>query len=452
MKQRLWAVGAALLVAAACSDAPEPIGPDERSPVRSMQATDLAGDFVASVSPGAFDDVAAAVAAAGGEVVRSHRDAGILIMSGLSDAAADGVSAMDGVRAFAGDVAIQAAPDLGGAETATLDPAGHDPSQAFFYQAGFQWDMEIIDADDAWAAGATGAGVTVAILDSGIDPFHPDLAGLVDPIRSAAFVPYVGPPGPPAWADDNFHGSHVAGTVVTNGIGTSGVAPHTTLMAVKVCNFAGSCPFSAILSGIVWAADQGADVINMSLGGFIDKSTSGPLHAILNRVVNYAGQNGVVVVSSAGNSGVDLDHLGRDFGAGSFEATPCENGNGMCISATDRGDDLASYSNYGRSAVAIAAPGGEGGSITGVLSVCATTTVVFPLNIICAGGNTYLWLSGTSMAAPHVAGTAALLAGQGYKTNRIKTVLQQTADDLGRKGTDALFSKGRLNVYNAWSN
>jgi subtilisin family serine protease len=413
-----------------------------------MQTPELAGDFVAAVSPGEWDEVTAAISAMGGAVVRAHRDAGVLIMRGLSDSAAESLGAMDGVRAIGADIMIQAAPELGTPLTETMDPAAHDPSQAGFYQAGYQWDMEVIGADDAWAGGATGEGVTVAILDSGIDPYHPDMAGLIDASRSVAFVPYIGPPAPP-WADDNFHGTHVAGTVVTNGIGTSGVAPHTTLMAVKVCFYTGGCPFSAILSGIVHAADNDADVINMSLGGFLDKSSSAALHSILNRVVNYAGRNGVVVVSSAGNSGFDLDHLGRDFDAGSFEATPCENGNGMCISATNRDDELAGYSNYGRSAVSIAAPGGEGGFFTGVLSPCSSTSVVIP---ICQSGNYWLWLSGTSMAAPHVAGAAALLAGQGYRANRIKTLLQQTADDLGRKGADALYSKGRLNVFEAWSN
>ena len=237
--------------------------------------------------------------------------------------------------------------------------------------------------------------------------------------------------------------------MVTNGIGTSGVAPHTTLISVKVCDVFGSCPFSAIVSGIIHAADNGANIINMSLGGFIGKSFpgGGQLNALLNTVMNYAARNGVLVVSAAGNDGLDLDHLGRDFGAGSFVATPCESGNGMCISATGPTDALAGYSNFGRSAVNVAAPGGDfDGDVFAsvVLAPCNSASLVIPG----CGIGSYLFLQGTSMATPQVSGAAALLAAQGTtKPGQLKTALQRSADDLGRKGTDAIYSKGRLNVF-----
>jgi len=448
-KLRALLIFVAVGAVASCSDTTDPVSVHDGPVTPAMSVQDISGGYVVGVSNGRFAAISAAIVDMGGTVVRSHPQVGIVIASGLSDAAAAGIQAMNGVQTMTADVMIDGVPGADDLMTESAGVAGHDPSQAFFYQVGYQWDMQIIDADDAWAAGASGAGVTVAILDTGIDPYHQDLAGLVDASRSIAFVPNANP-SIPAWADDHYHGTHVAGTVASNGLGTSGVAPHTTLMAVKICGAFFGCPFSAIVSGILHAADNGANIINMSLGGFVGKSFpgGGQLNALLNRVVNYAAGKDVLVVSAAGNDALDLDHLGRDFGAGSFVATPCESGNGMCISATNWLDQLAGYSNFGRSAVNIAAPGGDGGFP--VLAPCSSVSVIIPP---CASGNRYLWLAGTSMATPHVAGAAAVLAGQGVtKPAQMRTILQRTADDLGKKGTDALYSKGRLNVLSAMNN
>ena len=452
----LSALAAAALTLSACSESIVEVVPDA-APARSaakvtgVLATPPANDtYILSVSTGRFESVSAAVADAGGTVVRSYPQVGLLIAGGLSPEGAAALSATSGVQEVVADVMVEnteLAP--GGVETA---PASHDPSQAYFFQLGFQWDMEIIHADDAWAAGASAEGVTVAIVDSGIDATHPDLAGLVDASRSVAFVPNQNPSAP-AWGDDFFHGTHVAGTVASNGLGTAGVASHASLMAVKVCTADNSCPFSAILSGIVYSADNGADVVNMSLGGFIGKSFpgGGQLNGLLNRVMNYASSKGVVVVSAAGNGGYDLDHLGRDFRAGSFVATPCESGNGMCVSATNVLDEPTSYTNYGTSAVSLAAPGGDG--LFPVLAPCSTQSVYLPTVGITCGPTSYLWATGTSMAAPHVSGAAALVKAGGISSpGRIKTVLQQTADDLGKPGTDPFYGSGRLNVAAAVGN
>ncbi len=401
---------------AACSD--NPVGPPQQplapSASMSVQGISAGSGLILAVSNGAFETVSAAIADLGGSVTRSHEGAGIIFADGLSDDAAATLAAMGGVRAMVRDRAIQGVPAPGNLKTENVPldgVASHDPTTAYFWP--YQWDMRIIDADDAWEAGYSGSSdVTVAIIDSGIDPFHQDLDGLVDWARSVAFVPSVNPAGP-IWGDDFFHGTHVAGTVASNGLGTSGVAPHTTLVAVKVCDSTGSCPLGAIFYGILYAADIGADVGNLSLGGFIAKNVpdGGQISAIFNQIVTYATRQGMLVVSAAGNSGVDLDHLGRDYRAGSFTSVPCEAGNGVCVSATGPTDVIAGYSNYGVSAVNVAAPGGDyglAGHVTDlVLAPCSTLTVL-PGLAVCTESPDVLRLGGR-----HEHGRSTRLGGGG---------------------------------------
>ncbi|MCH7717674.1 MAG: S8 family serine peptidase [Gemmatimonadetes bacterium] len=463
------AVACAAVLAGACAR-DEPLGlEDTLVPSFSQSGNWEFNDFhIVSTGGSISRELAERIEALGGAVERSHPEIGVVITSGLSDDAAADLQGFGGVTAVVRDITVQGVPPLEELEWSTqqlpgkpgkprrsrkkdAQTAGHDPTTAFFFPS--QWDMQIIDADDAWNKGFRGSSsVRVAILDTGLDPFHIDMAGNIDMAASVAFVPSVNGAGP-IWGDDNFHGTHVGGTVVTNGIGTSGVAPHTTLIAVKVCTFLGRCPFSAIISGLVHAANVNADVVNMSLGGFIFLFApgGGQLNAALNRAVNFAGRNGTLVVSAAGNSAIDLDHIERDFNLPAVRLTPCENGNGICISATGPFDALAGYSNFGISAISVAAPGGDFVTTfdpftSMVLSPCSTLSVLIP---ICSGNGFYLFLQGTSMATPHVVGAAALLdaqSGGASNAGQLKTALQSTADDLGKEGTDPAYGKGRINV------
>ena len=405
----------------------------------------------------------------GGTITYSH-DIGIAFVTGLSDDAAAALGGHKGVQEMMLDTAIEMDPlaDAPSVDSVDAVPASPDnPADAFFFAR--QWNMRAIDADDAWAMGQLGSSdVTVAILDTGIDYTYPDLDGLVDLDRSISFVPeddfYVGLffPGKHPVTDIHYHGTHVAATVASNGFVAAGVTSQTTLMGVKVCSAVlGFCPGSAVIAGVLHAADAGADIANMSLGGgFLKKDYPGYV-GFLNRIFNYANSKGTLVVVSAGNDAIDLDHDGN------FYSTYCNTPNTVCVSATGPGysdnyrlgpwydvDTLANYSNYGRSAINVAAPGGnvyldENGVLRGgfVYAACSQTSLVVP---ICQTGNYIIGLAGTSMASPHAAGVAALIAEDvGSQPGRIKTKLQQTADDLGQRGTDPAYGKGRVNAYNA---
>ncbi len=282
------------------------------------------------------------------------------------------------------------------------------------------------DADIDWLEafaqlGSFSGSANVAILDTGIDPTHPDLAGRI--LTHQSFV------GGKA-KDQDGHGTHVAGIIAgigNNGTGVSGVAwgPNIKLIIGKVCAQNG-CPVSAIVDGISWAVDNGANVINLSLGGPTGTSTE-------QAALQYARAHNVLPFCAAGN----------ESGPVSYPAAFPEC---VAVSATDWNDDLASYSNFGPQ-VELAAPGGDDESfpVSYILSTWATG--VTP----CTGSTPcYVWIAGTSMATPEAAGLAALLHALGITDDDTKLQrMKETADDLGTPGTDNQFGAGRINVFAA---
>lgn len=263
-----------------------------------------------------------------------------------------------------------------------------------------------IDAFEAWDANKGNATVAIAVLDTGIQASHEDLQGKVT--KAANFTDS-------STVDDiRGHGTHVAGSAAAstnNGMGVAGTCPDCSLYNGKVLGDSGSGAYSWIAQGITWSADNGAKVINMSLGGSSASST-------LQDAVNYAWGKGVVVVAAAGNSGSSTP-----FYPAAYE-------NAIAVGATDHKDAKASYSNYG-SWVDVAAPGSD------ILS----TTV--------DGG--YATKNGTSMATPHVAGVAGLVWSTSLGTNSEvrKQIESSAADRTVLAGIGPDWSKARINACTA---
>ena len=302
--------------------------------------------------------------------------------------------------------------------------------------AGLQWGLGRIRAEAAWEA-STGEGIVIAVVDSGIALDHEDLEQkLVDGVACQ------GTGGDPARCegeplDDDGHGSHVAGIAAAatgNGPGIAGVAPEAKILPVKVLfRECPTCPSTGtaddVAAGMRWAADRGAQVINVSLGS-TTSSVFGPGFA---DAVRYAWDKGAIPVVAAGNEFV----LAADFG----------DAPAVVVSATDRDDGAPSYSRgVGDARWAVAAPGGEGGDTAATCSQDGSPVGI--LSTYWADGDdaAYACLSGTSMAAPHVAGALAVLLDAGLAPADAIATLLATATDLGPPGPDELFGSGRIDL------
>ena len=495
----LAVAGAVML--AACADQPT-------SPV---QAADSAG-FSASVAesggtqlvvfqsksiPAGFAD---RVAALGGTVEQALAPIGVAFVSGLDAAGVSALGTEAGVSFVEPETVFPIAEPVVTEQLTDTEPLSTaEPGKATYHY--LQWHLRQIGAPEAWAAGILGSpNVTVGIIDTGLDYTHRDLAGLVDMQRSRSFLPtedavvaqYL-PAGTHPMFDLQGHGTHVGATVSSNGIITAGVTSKVTLVGLKVCRSgipgltATGCPASGTFAAIMYAADNGIDVVNMSLGGLFTRRGSGGYEETVNRVFNYAKEKKLTIVVSAGNDNVDLDRgivptpvldeTGKETGEivmiqyPSLYATYCASTHTICVSATGPSsatnsqsgpwfgiDSKAGYSNYGRNGIDVAAPGGTNAGA--VWAACPTMRVVrtnpgvTPANF---AGAVYSYCrsfptgkGGTSMAAPHVTGLAALRVEKyGRSPDKIAEAIAQFSDDLGEPGNDPIYGKGRINVAKA---
>ncbi len=289
-----------------------------------------------------------------------------------------------------------------------------------------QWHLSRVGAEAAWQTDAAAPlyggdpSVVVAVLDTGITVTD-DLAGTA----FATGFDFVN--GDADTTDDNGHGTHMAGTIAqttNNGTGTAGLAFNTTLMPVKVLNAAGSGSSATIAAGIDFARTSGAEVISMSFSQDTG-STSDP---VLAAAVSAAASTSVLVAAT-GNDGV---------GAVSY---PAAYDGVIAVGATNYADTRSSFSNYG-SGIDLVAPGGEAG--TAVISGSVRDGI---LQQTFTGS--YAWASGTSSAAAHVSGAAALLLAAGASTSGVAATLASSAVDLGTAGFDVEYGSGRLDIATA---
>jgi subtilisin family serine protease len=319
----------------------------------------------------------------------------------------------------------------------------------------YQWAPRAVNASAAWQRGYTGRGVRVAIVDGGISANHPALAPNIDRAASTSCVAGYG-------FDEDvgeyWHATHVAG-IVAGAFGTGGtlgIAPEATLIGVKVAHD-GEGSFSDLLCGIMHAATSGrADVINLSLGATIERTPANArLLNALAKVVNFATRNGAVVVAAAGNDGADLDRA-------NVIEVPAESGAAIAVSATgpvgwakgaSDSTRFASYSNFGRKAIDIAAPGGdvayagdEECRVGGLTRPCW----VFDM-VLSTSPNGYSWRAGTSMAAPAASAVAALVKQRhpGASAAQVRAILERSAVDAGARGDDAHYGSGIVDAGRA---
>ncbi|MCF6409849.1 S8 family peptidase [Pseudalkalibacillus salsuginis] len=321
-----------------------------------------------------------------GEIVDATDEFFVVKVNGNVSEAVEALEALDAVTFAEPNVELHASyiPD---------DPAYHS----------LQYAPQKVGAEEAWDVTLSDPSVKIAVIDTGVDYNHPDLDGKV--LQGYDFVDDDNDA-----IDENEHGTHVAGIAAANtdnGEGIAGMAPKASILPVRVLDADGSGTMDDVAQGIRYAADQGAQVINLSLGGKIGSKT-------LEAAVNYAWEQGSVVVAAAGNESTPLPSY------------PAYYENAIAVAATDENDAIAYFSNYGLW-VDIAAPG---------VDIHST---------IPNGG--YATYSGTSMASPLVAGVAGLLAAQGKSAEQIRTALEETAVEV--TGTCILFQNGRVNAANA---
>lgn len=276
-----------------------------------------------------------------------------------------------------------------------------------------------VNAETAWDV-SRGSGVKIAILDSGIDQNHPDLTGKV--VASKMFATSALDPD---IQDRNGHGTHVAGiiaAITNNGVGVAGTCPECQLMIGKVVNndISGNATGSTsdIVSGMTWAADNGAKVINLSL-----RTTTAGSAPLYQQGIDYANSKGAVVVVAAGNDSTNQ------------QVWPAANTGVVSVAATDNNDQMASFSNYG-TYVKVAAPG------VNIVSTLPTTTNA--KNVL-----NYGYLSGTSMASPFVSGVVGLIWASQYGTSNTAVInrLYATVDKIA--GTGTYWTEGRINAGKA---
>lgn len=444
---------------------------------------------VGSVLPANLD---ALVASVGGRVITAFGEIGVALVASADPAFRIAAASLPGVQSVVPD-ATMGVDEAGAGDLAVSEPVVEAEGVVAEGVPGInirQWNLLQIRADQAWSRGQLGSGVTVAVIDSGIDYLHQELLGKVDMNLSRSLIGEQVCPAPTAqscpdvlrmpFADTALHGTHIASVIAGKGVAFPGVAPQARLISVKVLDRSGTGQESTVIAGILYAARIKADIINMSLGftlprrelgeddnGEDERVQSQQLEALL-RAIHFANERGALMVASAGNCGGDPlcktvpQGVNWDLNRTVLKA-PAGVKPVVGVSATTPLDTLAFFSDYGRSVVTVAAPGtlifGAANTLRARPMCRLDNGVMLPAPVgfpwKCAIGKlvyAYVAMSGTSQAAAHASGVAALIAGvcRGLRVDDgLRNPLRKGTVDLGKPGPDEFFGSGRVDALKA---
>lgn len=419
-------------------------------------------------------DAAAQIAGACGAITAYYPEIAVAVANSANETFADRIgldrafSAQRATRSQQGPDSRRKTDETASADVVTTDPAGVSAVD----RTAEQWDMTMIGADRARLVNEGSDSVVVGVLDSGVDPNHPDLSAALDPALSAGCLSGKPETAEQAWVPTaSPHGTHVAGTIAAadDGHGTTGVAPGVRIASVKVVDDDGFIFPEYAVCGLMWASANNMTVTNNSY--FVDpwlmtcdRDSEHVVYEAVRRAVDYATTRGVLTVAAATNEGADLaDPSGQTAGSptaateygtttqerrtldGSCKVLPAGLRGVVAVSAVGRNELKSSYSSYGLGVIDVAAPGGEtrssGGEPAGAKQAdsCVLSTV--------PGG--YDRFCGTSMATPHATGVAALLASEnpGASTQKLTRLLTSQAEPISCPADYDLDGTGAQDAY-----
>jgi lantibiotic leader peptide-processing serine protease len=410
-------------------------------------------------------DAARVIANAGGTLLASYKAIGVVIASSDNDAFRTNMmknSAIQGVAATE-KFATQLSDDL---DNSDQTAAPDTPAPGSDNLSGLQWDMDQISAPAARVINGGSSSVLVGDIDTGLDYTHPDLAPNVDDAASVNCVSGVPVQGKVAANDDNGHGTHTAGTIAAalNGIGIVGVAPNIRIAGIKAGNADGFFFPEAVVCSFMWAADHHVNVTNNSyfadpwLFNCRNDAEQRAIWTAERRAISYAISKGVVVVAAEGNQADDLAHPTQDATSpddtnpvlraihNDCAVVPVEVPGVIGVTANGNLELKSFYSSYGVASADVIAPGGD--SILQRTTAAPNGRVLstWPAAFRCTrkvvdSGATYCYLQGTSMASPHAAGVAALIASRGITSpGAVAAKLQNTADHIDCPPDPSIYS------------
>ena len=478
--QRVVALTAAIIAAAvappatSASAVPIPVqlvpGPSACSP------EGVALRYVVLFPPDTSGPAAAAeVGASCGATAAYYQEIGVAVTTSTDPAFADRVGPD---RAYSAESeALPESPALPGDDTQAVPVIGaSSPLQSWARvrtsdarvvastdRTGEQWDMSLIRAPEAREVEPGNRDVVVGVLDSGVDPTHPDLVAALDPDRSAGCLSGRADRSPSAWAPTgSIHGTHVAGSIAAadDGRGVTGVAPGVRIAAVKVVDDEGFIYPEYAVCGFMWAAQQRMRVTNSSyfvdpwLFTCADEPGQAVAHEAVRRAVQHATRAGVFNVAAVGNESTDLANPVRDVRSpdnapapgprpvdDDCDVLPAELPGVTAVSAVGSQRLRSSYSSYGSDVVDVTGPGGDRAQLpVGSSSGCVLSTIP----------DGYGYACGTSMAAPHATGVAALLASTypDAGPEELATLLADSADPLPDEG-HGFYGRGLVDALDA---